>query len=174
MINHPKAAVSRHHLSDLLMHRLRVASLLLIAALWALSSTTSIAGSSHEAAARTEVRNLLDAVEVAWKEGSLDGFMTLYRNSPDTTYVTPGGLVRGYDAIQTMLHNDFGLGKGEAKGWMKFTILDFRLLRRDLVYVATSYALVLPSGNGGEMRGHASLILKKTKDGWKTIADHAG
>ncbi len=174
MTNHPKAAVSRHRLSNLLMHRLRVAGLLLIAALWALNATASHAGAGREAQAQTEVRQLLDAVEVAWKEGSLDGFMTLYHHSPDTTYVTPGGLVRGYDAIRTMLHNDFGLGKGAAKGWMKFTILDFRLLRRDLVYVATSYALVLPSGNGGEMRGHASLILKKTRDGWKTIADHAG
>lgn len=170
MIKNTKAAV----LSAMLTHRLRVASLLLIAALWAFSATDSHAGAGREAQAQTEIRHVLDTVEVAWKEGNLDGFMALYHHSPDTTYVTPGGLVRGYDAIRAMLHNDFGLGKGEAKGWMKFTILDFRMLRRDLVYVATSYALVLPSGSGGEMRGHASLILKKTKDGWKTIADHAG
>ncbi|MBW7835052.1 MAG: SgcJ/EcaC family oxidoreductase [Sphingomonadales bacterium] len=170
MIMDTKAAV----LSAMLTHRLRVASLLLVAALWALNATASHAGAGREAEAQTEIRQLLDAVEAAWKDGSLDGFMTLYHNSPDTTYVTPGGLVRGYDAIRTMLHDDFGLGKGEAKGWMKFNILDFRLLRRDLAYVATSYTLVLPSGSGGEMRGHASLILKKTKDGWKTIADHAG
>ena len=34
-----------------------------------------------------------------WSRGDLPGFMRSYENAPDTAYVTPQGLIRGYDAL---------------------------------------------------------------------------
>jgi uncharacterized protein (TIGR02246 family) len=91
----------------------------------------------------------------AWNGGDLDGFVSDY--TPDATFVTSRGLVRGTAEIRARYAARFAAGA--ARDSLSFRLLDVdRLGPRTASLVAT---WVLSRGDSVTSSGPTSLVLKK-------------
>lgn len=139
----------------------------------AIAVATSSAGATQPDAARAAVQAALDASAAAWSAGDLDRFMTLYEDSLETVYIGGGHVVRGYSAIRDMYASRFGGGSAAAMGQLSLEILDFRLPDRNHAFVVGRFHLHREAASGGDASGLTTLLLHRTSDGWRIIADHS-
>jgi hypothetical protein len=110
---------------------------------------------------RQEIEDLLNRSAAAWSAGDLDAFMECYEEAPDTMYLSATRLVSGYAAIRAMYAERFG----STMGSLKFNVLQLKLIESSHVLAVGSYRL-------DEQTGHWSLLLRKTRRGWRISADH--
>lgn len=123
--------------------------------------------------ARTAVQSVLDASAAAWSAGELDRFMECYERGPGTTYVGSGKVVHGYEAIRSMYAGRFGSGDRAAMGLLTLEIVDFRQLGPDHAYVIGRFRIERDAAHGGPASGPTTLVFKRTRAGWRIIADHS-
>jgi ketosteroid isomerase-like protein len=127
------------------------------------------ADQSSDTAATRGVTEAMNASADAWNRGDLDGFMTGYLNSPKTSYISGCTEVWGYQALRDRYEKRFG-SNHESMG--KLTFSDLKIF--DL---GKSHALCighwhLERASASPSGGVYSLVLVKTKVGWKVIHDH--
>ena len=123
----------------------------------------------------TLTRDELDLVKVltkqesAWNRGDLESFATGYKNSPDVLFVGRQ-ISRGYDQMLNDYRHNYP--SRDAMGALSFTELEPHLLDEKFAVVLGHYRLERSKKAGGNAEGIFSLVLEKTKDGWKIIVDH--
>jgi uncharacterized protein (TIGR02246 family) len=125
-----------------------------------------------------EVTAALQQGVTAWNKGDLKGFMDGYLHSNDMTFTAAGRLIRGYDALQQRYEQTYG-NSTTSMGQLEFTDIQVWPLGPDHALAVGTWALrmgskvayhpVSPKDNVG---GVFSLVLVKTKDGWKILHDH--
>ena len=97
--------------------------------------------------------------------------MRSYEDGPRTAFVTPGGLITGYGALQSHYAAKYGSGTNRM-GRLALTILEDRPLSADYALVTGRFALARPAAQGGDATGIFTLLMHRTKAGWRIAYDH--
>ncbi|MCA1556970.1 MAG: nuclear transport factor 2 family protein [Acidobacteria bacterium] len=114
-----------------------------------------------------EVRAVLDAQVEAWNRGDIEGFMSGYAQSPDTIFVSGDSVTRGWQTVLDRYKR--GYDTREKMGTLTFSELEIKPLAKDMAVVVGRWAL---KRAGDEPKGRFTLILRRTRAGWRIIHDH--
>jgi ketosteroid isomerase-like protein len=124
---------------------------------------------STSAAIAAAVKDVLKMQCEAWNHGDLDTFLTGYLKSDSISYIAKCQEVRGYEALHDRYAQRYGSSK-ETMGHLTMSNLDVRILGPEHAMCIGNWDV--ESSNKGTMGGIFTVILEKTKDGWKIIHDH--
>jgi ketosteroid isomerase-like protein len=103
-----------------------------------------------------------------WNRGDLENFMLMY--DPSATMMMPGGTV-GLDSIRGLYQHKYFKGNMPKQN-LRYTDMKVRLLGKNYALLTGAFILY---GNGlPERSGRYSLIMVRTKTGWKILHDHSG
>lgn len=136
-----------------------------------------------------EIEKVLKTQVAAWNDGDLDRFMGFFLNSPNTSYVSGGHSIRGYENIRAHYESKYGkaLSKegqagsdsaaaaqtGKNMGRLSTSGLDIRILNKDHALASGRWNLVVTSdGEAKTYGGRFSLVLILKGGGWKIVHDH--
>ncbi len=156
-----------------------VALALLIVPILALSTHSARGEKTHQPIKRTmpsqkrdasiEITKTLQAQAEAWNAGDLDKFMTSYLKSPDITFVSADGEMKGYDALESRYRKKYGTSR-DTMGKLSFSELEIRSLG-DSNALCIGHWLVERTGKPN-LQGIFSLVLTDDEGTWKIIHDH--
>ena len=119
--------------------------------------------------AEQAIRRVLSDQAQAWNRGDIDGYMTGYDNSPETTFI--GKTVQhGYEDVLRNYHDRYPTR--ESMGTLTFTDLGVKLLGSDYASVTGHFHLKRATAAGGDASGVFSLLFRHTRVGWKVFLDH--
>jgi ketosteroid isomerase-like protein len=119
--------------------------------------------------AEQSIRRVLTDQAQAWNRGDIDGYMTGYDNSPETTFI--GKTVQhGYQDVLRNYHERYP--ERENMGTLTFTDLTVKLLGGDYASVTGRFHLQRTAAGGGDTSGVFSLLFQRTRMGWKIVLDH--
>jgi beta-aspartyl-peptidase (threonine type) len=111
---------------------------------------------------------LLDQLE-AWNKGDLKGFMNGYHRSDNLTFYSGSKIFKGWDNMLERYQKEYQ-GEGKEMGKLTFKEVDIELLSADSALVRGQWHLTMSKDK--EMGGLFTLVLRKTKDGWRIVHDH--
>ena len=119
--------------------------------------------------AELDVVKVLLAQERAWNQGDMPGFLSGYKNSPDTLFLS-SEVARGYDQMVARYSKNYPTR--ETMGRLTFSELEPHLLDERFAVVTGQFDLERSKKAGGNASGIFSLVLEKTGEGWKIVLDH--
>lgn len=124
---------------------------------------------AQDSALEVQIRAALAESAAAWNRGDLDAFLSLYRDSPGTTFVAEGGIRRGLDEIRT--HYAPRFRPGADRDSLRFDDLEARRLADDVAVVTARWIL----HRDGEVTGSGpfTLLLEKVEGIWWIVHDHS-
>lgn len=137
------------------------AAFLLLAAC-ASSSVSPSARAADEAA----ILALLEAQDVAWNEGDIEGFMAGYLRSPDLRFASGGNITRGWD--ETLARYKARYGTGAEMGTLKTSDHEIEILSADAAIAHGKWQL---DWQGKQPWGLYTLVLRKTDGAWRIVSD---
>ncbi|HEY5381593.1 MAG TPA: DUF4440 domain-containing protein [Acidobacteriaceae bacterium] len=120
----------------------------------------------------TATRQQLDVVKIvlaqrdAWNKGDLDGYLSHYKNAPDTQAVL-ATLVRGVDNIKAAYRLNFP--NKESMGSIEDSAVEVRALGDDFALATGKYHLTRSRKAGGDVDGTFTELFEKTPAGWQII-----
>lgn len=138
-------------------------SMLLISAACSNLSKPAFDAKKEEAAIRAE----LDAQQIAWNNGDLEGFMQGYWNSDSLQFISGRGVNHGWKealAGYKKAYPDIA-----AMGTVSFDLLQITPLSEINFVVMGKYHVVRSEGN---LDGVFTLIFKKVNGKWRIVYDH--
>jgi uncharacterized protein (TIGR02246 family) len=119
-------------------------------------------------AQESEVRTILKDSEAAWNRGDLVTFASYYEDSPETTFigreVTHGGPKEVLERYRRTYPTR------EAMGTLTFSEIAVRPLAEGVALATGKFTLKRTIGDAS---GRFTLVLRKTRNGWKIIHDHS-
>ena len=118
-----------------------------------------------------EIRAMMSRSEAAWNRGDLAAFAKDYEDSPDTTFIGRDITHGGTQAILDRYRR--GYPTREAMGTLTFSEISVRPLGKDYALANGRFALKRTPAGGGDAAGRFTLVLHRTKAGWKIIHDHS-
>ena len=118
-----------------------------------------------------EIKAMLKKSEASWNRGDLATFATDYEDSAETTFIGKDITHGGVQAILERYKR--GYGTPEKMGALTFSEIEVRPLGTGYALANGRFALKRTAAGGGDAAGRFTLVLKKTKDGWKIIHDHS-
>jgi uncharacterized protein (TIGR02246 family) len=118
----------------------------------------------------TAVRKVLSDSETAWNRGDLPTFASFYDDSPQTTFIGHEVTRGGTQAILDRYRR--GYPTREKMGTLTFSEVEVRRLGAEYALAIGKFALKRIPEGGGDASGRFTLVLRKTKAGWKIIHDH--
>ena len=133
----------------------------------ATASPAATANPDPAKADRVAIRTVLATQVAEWNRGDIDAFMEGYWNSPQTEFVGPTGILRGWQTVLERYRKQYP--DRAAMGHLTFTGLDVNMLAPDAALVVGHWQLKRPNDAPG---GVFTLVLKKFPDGWRIINDH--
>ena len=116
-----------------------------------------------------QVTSLLDRQAAAWNAGDLEGFMSAYDRSPNTTSIGSTGLIEGYDGIRARYAPDFAAGA--ARDSLRFEGLRVRLIDARVGVATARY--VLERDGAAASTGPFTLVLLNVEGAWLIIHDQS-
>jgi len=150
----------------------RLVPIALAAGLSAVFFVAAPALSQKEDPLFTASRQQLDVVKIilaqqnAWNKGDLDGYLSHYKDSPDTQAVL-ANLVRGIDGIRSAFKQNFP--NKDAMGSIEDTDIDVKALGDNYALATGRYHLNRPKKSGGPIEGTFMELFEKTQAGWQII-----
>ena len=114
------------------------------------------------------ILKMLQAQEKEWNNGNLDAFMKGYWQNDSLLFIGKNGPKYGYNV--TLENYKKGYPDTARMGKFTSTILSMKKLSKEYYFVVGKWYLKRPVG---DVNGVFTLLLRKTKDGWKIIADHS-
>ena len=118
-----------------------------------------------------EIRALLGNSQAAWNRGDLTAFASDYEDSPETTFIGNEVVRGGTNAILGRYRRRYP--NREAMGTLTFSEIAVRPLAAGLALASGKYNLKRTAAGGGDASGRFTLVLRKTRAGWKIIHDHS-
>ncbi len=119
---------------------------------------------------RAAIAQVLQTSAADWSRGNLAAFMSSYENAPETAFVTPQGLIKGYGTLASRYAANYASGK--RMGELSLSVLDGRPLSAEYVLVTGRFALARPASDGGNRSGIFTLLMHRTAAGWRIAYDH--
>jgi ketosteroid isomerase-like protein len=112
---------------------------------------------------------VLLAQENAWNKGDLAGYVSGFKDSPDTLFITHQ-ILRGYAGLLDEYKRDYPTRA--AMGTLSFSDLEVHPLDENFAVVTGKYRLERGKKDGGNAEGLFSLVFENTDNGWKIVVDH--
>jgi len=119
----------------------------------------------------SEIRMILKDSEAAWNRGDLETLASYYEDSPETTFIGREVTRGGTKAILDRYRRAYPTR--EAMGALTFSEIEVRPLADGVALATGRYQLKRTAAGGGDTSGRFTLILRKTRAGWKIIHDHS-
>ncbi len=121
----------------------------------------------REAKIIAAVRAVLEAQRDAWNRGDVEGYMDGYARSEDTVFVSGDNVTRGWQIVLERYKKNYN--SREKMGTLTFSDLEITPVGNDAAIVLGRWHL---QRTKDEPHGRFTLILRRTKQGWKIIHDH--
>lgn len=137
-------------------------ALFLVLAACATPGVSPAAQASEEAA----ILSLLEAQDVAWNDGNIEGFMAGYWNSPDLRFASGGNITRGWD--QTLARYKARYGTGAEMGTLTTSDHEIDILSADAAIAHGKWQL---DWQGKQPWGLYTLVLRKVDGEWLIMSD---
>ena len=141
---------------------------LLVASLLLLLGVTSAAGQTKAAKDDKAIRAVLDAQVAAWNRGDIEGFMDGYERSETTVFVGGDNVTRGWLTVLDRYKRNYNTR--EKMGTLAFSDLEITPVGNDAALVLMRWHLQRAKD---EPHGRSTLIMRRTKQGWKIVHDHS-
>ena len=109
---------------------------------------------------------MLLAQETAWNQGDLDGYLSHYKDAPDTQAIL-GSAARGLDTIRNAFRQNFP--NRDSMGRLENSEVEVRALGENFILATGRYHLSRSRKGGGDATGTFTEILEKTAAGWQVI-----
>jgi len=113
-----------------------------------------------------DVTKVVLAQERAWNDGDLDGYLSHFKDAPDTSAVL-AGLVRGIANIRSAYHLNFP--RRETMGTLEQSEVEVRALGENFALATGHYHLTRTKKGGGDADGIFTELFEKTAAGWQII-----
>lgn len=108
----------------------------------------------------------MEAQELAWNNGDINGFMNYYWNNDSLKFIGSKGITCGWQ--KTLNNYLISYPNKEAMGVLTFSIIEATQLSKKNIFVIGQWALKKDKPMGG----HFTLLWKKINGKWLIIADH--
>jgi uncharacterized protein (TIGR02246 family) len=141
---------------------LLAASLLLL-----LSVTSSFAETKADKDAKA-IRAVLEAQVAAWNRGDIEAFMDGYERSERTVFVGGDNVTRGWQTVLDRYKKNYDTR--EKMGTLSFSDMEITPVGNDGALVLMRWHLQRAKD---QPHGRSTLIMRRTKRGWKIIHDHS-
>jgi uncharacterized protein (TIGR02246 family) len=128
---------------------------------------TSAMPSKHDAKIIAAVRAVLEAQRDAWNRGDIEEYMDGYARSADTVFVSGDNVMHGWQSVLERYKKSYG--SREKMGTLTFTDLEIKVLSNDAAVCLGRWHLQRAND---EPHGRFTLILRRTKNGWRIVHDH--
>lgn len=115
-----------------------------------------------------EIQNILSNQIKSWNKGNLESFMSGYLESDSLVFIGKTGPTYGY--ANTLANYKKGYPDTSYMGKLNFDIISIKALETKHYFVIGKWHLTRTVGN---IDGVFTLLIRKTKNGWKIIADHS-
>jgi ketosteroid isomerase-like protein len=112
---------------------------------------------------------VLIAQENAWNKGDLTAFVSAFKDSPDTVFITHQ-VSRGFAGLVDEYKHDYP--NKAAMGTLAYSDLEVHPLDENFAVVIGKYHLERGKKDGGNADGLFSLVFENTDNGWKIVVDH--
>jgi len=148
-------------------------NLLFVAMLLAAIASTSVsAQNSAKQAKRSRsimqaCHAVLDAQSAAWNRGDIEGYMDGYARSEKTVFVSGDSVTRGWQPVLDRYKKRYD--SREKMGTLTYSDLEIIPIGNEAAVVLGSWRLRRAND---EPHGKFTLIMKRTKQGWKIVHDH--
>ncbi|SDF84625.1 YybH family protein [Terriglobus roseus] len=119
--------------------------------------------------AELDVVKVLLSQERAWNAGDLNGFLSLYKKSPDLIVIS-NGVAHGFEDVEATYKKNYP--DRATMGVLTFSDLEPHILDARFAMATGRYSLERAKNKGGNASGTFSLVLEKTAEGWKIVLDH--
>jgi ketosteroid isomerase-like protein len=139
---------------------------LLLLFLFAVIKANAQTTTDNDARAK-EITDAMNNSANEWNKGNLDAFMNLY--DPSATMMMPTGPV-GLDAIRNLYEKKYFNGNMPKQN-LRYTDMKVHMLGTDYALLIGSFTLY--DNNLPERSGRYSLVIIRTKNGWKILHDHS-
>ena len=113
-----------------------------------------------------DVVKIILAQQAAWNKGDLDGYLSRYKDAPDTQAVL-ANLVRGIDNIRAAYRQNFP--NKDSMGEIEDSDIEVKVLGDDYALATGKYHLNRPKKSGGPIEGSFMELFEKTPAGWQII-----
>lgn len=120
----------------------------------------------EEAAEEAAILSLLEAQDVAWNAGDIEGFMAGYWRSPDLRFASGGNVTRGWD--QTLARYTARYGTGAEMGTLTTSDHEIDILSADAAIAHGKWQL---DWQGKQPWGLYTLVLRKVDGQWRIVSD---
>lgn len=115
------------------------------------------------------VRAVLTQQQDSWNRGDVREFMNGYEHSEKVTFIGTH-IERGYEQVLNRYLKHYP--NRDAMGTLTFSDMQVQLLSPDCASVLGRWHLDRKGTAGGATGGYFTLLLRRTKDGWKIFQDH--
>jgi ketosteroid isomerase-like protein len=116
----------------------------------------------------TAIQAILDNQIKSWNSGDLDNFMVGYLHSDSLVFIGKSGPTYGYE--NTLANYKKSYPDKTHMGTLQFEIVSMKPINNDHYFVIGKWKLIRTVG---DLNGVYTLLFRKTKEGWKIIADHS-
>lgn len=147
---------------------LTAASLLFLLFITPVFAQTNAKSNQHVAKDAVAIKAVLDAQCAAWNRGDIEGFMDGYERSGTTVFVGGDNVTRGWQTVLDRYKRNYD--SREKMGTLTFTDLEITPLGNDSALVLMRWHLQRAKD---EPHGRSTLIMRRTKQGWKIVHDHS-
>ena len=120
----------------------------------------------------SEIIAALETSAAAWNQGDMTGFLEPYLDSPQTTFVGSGGLLRGKEEIRARYEDSYWAG-GAPEDVLRFDNIEVRPVGNEHALAIGRYVLADRTAGRETASGIFSLVFARTAQGWKIIHDHS-
>ena len=114
------------------------------------------------------IKSVLDAQCAAWNRGDIEGFMTGYERSEKTVFVGSDDVTRGWQTVLDRYQRNYNTR--EKMGTLTFSDLEITPIGNDTALVLMRWHLQRAND---EPHGRSTLLMRRTKPGWKIVYDHS-
>lgn len=143
-------------------------SISMAAGLLLVLGTTAAYSQTKAAKDARAIQAVLDAQRDAWNRGDIEGFMDGYERSEKTVFVGGDNVTRGWQTVLDRYKKNYD--SREKMGTLTFSDLEITPLGNDGALVLMRWHLKRAKD---EPHGRSTLIMRRTKQGWKIVHDHS-
>ncbi|HZE63748.1 MAG TPA: nuclear transport factor 2 family protein [Pyrinomonadaceae bacterium] len=129
---------------------------------------TSVFSQTKAAKDAKAIQAVLDAQCAAWNRGDIEGFMDGYERSEKTVFVGGDNVTRGWQTVLDRYKRNYD--SREKMGTLTFSDLEITPIGNDAALVLMRWHLQRAKD---EPHGRSTLIMRRTKQGWKIAHDHS-
>jgi len=142
--------------------------ILTVASLLLLLSMTSAFSQTKAAKDAKAIQAVLDAQCDAWNRGDIEAFMGGYEHSEKTVFVGGDTVTRGWQTLLDRYKRNYD--SREKMGTLTFSDLEITPMGSDGALVLMRWHLKRAKD---EPHGRSTLIMRRSKQGWRIIHDHS-